>query len=111
MKLIIPDNVIKIQAYEFRDKTELTEVVIPDSVETIGEGAFKGCRNLNRITVGSRVNQVGLFAFDGIGSHIEKPGNRGGCSCAYRDRNRKMNMAIGSHWKKTVRSVWRTLFL
>lgn len=71
MKLIIPDHVIKIQAYEFRDKTELTEVVIPDSVETIGEGAFKGCRNLNRITVGSRVNQVGLFAFDGIGSHID----------------------------------------
>lgn len=71
MKLEIETDRLKINAYEYRDKEELIEVVIPDSVEMIREGAFKNCRNIRKIIVGKGVKQVQPFAFDGIGKNLD----------------------------------------
>lgn len=71
MKLEIQNETGKIKAYEFRDRTDLEEVILSDSIEIIGEGAFKGCKNLRKLTVGQSVRQICPYALDGIGENLD----------------------------------------
>ncbi len=71
MKLEISKNKSKINAYEYRDNMDLSEIIIPDSVQIIGEGAFKNCKNLRKVTVGKGVRQIQCYAFDNIGKKLE----------------------------------------
>ena len=45
-KLIIPNDVTKINSYTFRNCTKITSIDIPNTVTEIHEGAFHGCTQL-----------------------------------------------------------------
>lgn len=49
--IVIPDTVVQIDPYAFRNCAYLKEIYIPDSVEKIGTGAFDNCFSLSDITV------------------------------------------------------------
>jgi len=55
---IIPDGIIKIQNYAFRNCTSLTSVTIPDSVTSIGK-AFYNCKSLKEVYCKPIVPPVG----------------------------------------------------
>ena len=59
----IPDSVIIIGDFAFRDCTDLKSITIPDHVTNIGMQAFKGCVNLESITIPSSVIDIAEEAF------------------------------------------------
>jgi hypothetical protein len=63
MNYIIPNGVITIGQYSFRDSTYLTSVNIPNSTTTIEEAAFYPCFNLTNVTFGNSVATIGSSAF------------------------------------------------
>lgn len=52
-----------IEANEFTDWDELTEVIIPAGVISIGENAFACCRSLTSVNIPSSVTRIGRCAF------------------------------------------------
>ena len=60
----IPNGVIEIGDYAFRNCDNLTSVTIPDSVTTIGYEAFYYCENLESVTLGKNVKTIGSEAFE-----------------------------------------------
>lgn len=62
-KITIPDNVIYIGAYAFKNNTSLTSVTIPNSVTEIELGAFECCVSLTNVTIRSGVTSIGDNAF------------------------------------------------
>ena len=61
--ITIPNTVISIGHYAFRDCDALTSITIPDSVTTIESQAFDGCEALPSITIPSSVTSIGESAF------------------------------------------------
>ncbi len=61
--VLIPDSVISIGDYVFKDCSELTSVTIPDSVTIIGKWAFYGCSGLKSITIPDGVTAICKGAF------------------------------------------------
>ena len=49
--VIIPNTVVEIEAYAFRNCAYLKSIYIPDSVEKIGTGVFDNCFSLSNINV------------------------------------------------------------
>ena len=45
-KIVIGNNVTKIEDYAFKDYSTLSYITIPDSITEIGKGAFEGCTDL-----------------------------------------------------------------
>ena len=66
----IPNGVISIGDYAFRDCSSLTSITIPSSVTSIGNYAFQGCSSLTSITIGNGVKNIGNYAFWGCCSLI-----------------------------------------
>lgn len=64
-ELVIPNDIIKVNNYAFRNCTGLTNVTIPDGVTTIGDYAFSGCTGLTEITISDSVTKIGSDAFYG----------------------------------------------
>ena len=62
-KIIIPDNVTKINAYAFSNCISLTQVIIPDSVTEIDEFAFENCFSLSIIDGGRNISKIGMKTF------------------------------------------------
>ena len=62
-KIIIPNDVNKIEDSAFLGCTTLKEITIPDSVTKIGLYAFSGCTSLQEITIPNSVNKIGDGAF------------------------------------------------
>lgn len=48
-EIIIPDNVVEIGKFAFKDRYDLKTVIIPKSVTKIGYGAFENCKSLKHI--------------------------------------------------------------
>jgi len=64
-KYKIPNSVIIIGQYAFRDCTGLTSVKIPNSVTYIGRLAFSGCTGLTSVKIPNSVAYIGRLAFYG----------------------------------------------
>lgn len=62
-KVVIPDNVITINAAAFRNCTKLEEVVIGNGLTSIANDAFRGDTSLTDVTIGSGVVSIGSWAF------------------------------------------------
>ena len=59
----IPENVKEIGWYAFSDCNGLTSINIPDSVTSTGYAAFLGCYNLKFITLGKRITKIDGHSF------------------------------------------------
>ncbi len=64
-RVIIGDNVEKIDTYLFGNFENLTSATIGDSVKSVGNYAFYGCSRLGSITIGASVASMGTNAFGG----------------------------------------------
>ena len=62
-ELFIPDGVIALNVFSFKNCVGLTSIIIPNSVEKISAYAFENCRNLETIDVGCNVSNVDVSAF------------------------------------------------
>lgn len=60
--LIIPDTVTKIPAFAF-SSDDIKTVSIPDSVVSIGDYAFRDCVSMESITISDSVMRIGNYAF------------------------------------------------
>ena len=62
-RLIIPDEISKINDYAFYNCRSLTSIEIPNSVTSIGNSAFSGCSCLTNIEIPNSVTSIGKFTF------------------------------------------------
>lgn len=64
-KLVIPENITKLERRAFSGCYGLTHVVVPATVGSLGAGyAFSECKNLYSITIPKAITDVGDFTFD-----------------------------------------------
>ena len=61
----IPNGIVGIGSYAFRDCSSLTSVTIPNSVTSIGSQAFTLCSSLTSVTIPNSVTSIGNSAFSG----------------------------------------------
>lgn len=59
----IPDGVITVGSYSFRECKSLTNVTIPDSVTSIGNDAFRNCSSLTSITIPAGITSIKPHTF------------------------------------------------
>ena len=62
---VVPDGVIIISTYAFRDCDSLENITIPDSVTNIEYSAFSDCNNLKIVIIGTGLENIGGCAFYG----------------------------------------------
>ena len=67
-EVVIPNGVVEIKEYAFKDNNFIKSVVITDSVKTINDGAFSYCDNLSTVSVPSSVETMGYDVFSGYWS-------------------------------------------
>jgi len=63
--VVIPDGVVEIAAFAFRNNGYVQKVVIPKSVTRIGEYAFDYCSNLDAY-IPATVKTIDSYAFYGV---------------------------------------------
>ena len=68
IKVEIPNNIKKINAYAFASCSRLTSVAIGNGVTSIVDDAFNGCSSLTSITIPNSVKSIGTRAFNGCSS-------------------------------------------
>lgn len=78
--VIIPDTVVEIDSYAFKNCAYLKSIYIPGSVEKIGNGAFDNCFSLSNIIVADNssyfyVADGVLYSADNVVVHEIKPIN------------------------------------
>lgn len=59
----IPDGIMGIGDYAFKQNDSLESVILPDSVTAIGNGAFVECENLKQINFPAHLAAIGHMAF------------------------------------------------
>ena len=69
--IIIPNSIVSIGVYAFRNCTSLTSIDIPNGVTSIGEYAFNICANLTTLTIPTNVSTIGKLALT-IGTSSNK---------------------------------------
>ncbi|MBQ9746827.1 MAG: leucine-rich repeat domain-containing protein [Clostridia bacterium] len=62
--IVIPENIVSIGEYAFADCKNLKNVVLPSRLENIGKGAFRGCTSLEMITIPSEVDVIAPELFN-----------------------------------------------
>lgn len=62
-KVIIPENVTKIDAFAFKNDESLKYVTINANIQTIEQGTFRGCSSLKEIIIPEGVKSIGEEAF------------------------------------------------
>ena len=72
-KLVIPNEITKIESFEFQNMVNIQRLVIPNSVTDIGMDAFSGCSSLADVVVGDSVKYIGVPG--GFGSVFEDCSN------------------------------------
>lgn len=65
LKIVLPDNIYRIESCAFEGCRKLNRIEIPDNVVQIQEGTFSECINLERITIGKNVRNISKDAFAG----------------------------------------------
>src|SRR5574344_594580 len=60
---VIPDGETEIEAFAFKDRTDLESITIPESVSKIGKFAFAGCTSMESIVTPESVIEIGEGAF------------------------------------------------
>ena len=60
----IPDSVITIGLWAFKDCSDLTGVIIPNGVTNISSSAFWHCNGLANVAIPDSVNTIGYAAFE-----------------------------------------------
>ena len=69
-KVVIPQNVKKIDRYVFKDCSALEEVILPEGITLISEEAFAGCNSLSFIRIPASVESVYQYAFAETGLKV-----------------------------------------
>ncbi len=64
----IPDGVLLIDAYAFRDNEAIETLVMPDSVTEIGDSAFFGANSLQTVVFSPNITTMGDAVFEDCGS-------------------------------------------
>jgi len=64
-KVIIKDNIVKIEAFAFGNCTSLVDVQIPNSVTSIGDGAFGNCKTLPYVFLPNQLTHIQKMTFGG----------------------------------------------
>jgi hypothetical protein len=59
----IPDEVNLLIDENFKDCTNLTEIIISNNIKEIGKYCFHNCTNLSNIIIPTSVNELGKFCF------------------------------------------------
>lgn len=59
----IPENIINIGEFAFKDCIYLKKIVLPDSVEVIEKSIFENCYNLKNITLSENITEIKENAF------------------------------------------------
>jgi len=59
----LPNSVVEISNYAFKNCSGLTSITVPNSVEVIGSNAFDGCTNLVSISIPDSIRTIGSYAF------------------------------------------------
>lgn len=74
---IIPNNVVNIENYAFKNCLNLSNIDIPNSVVSIGREAFCNCAAISSISIPAKVTEIvyGTFAGCASLSSIELPNN------------------------------------
>ena len=62
VKVIIPNDIVKIGDYAFRDCNQLISIDIPNSVTSIGSNSFKNCSSLKSVTIPNNAT-IGPLSF------------------------------------------------
>lgn len=63
--VVVPENVTKIKATAFSNKTNITKVVLPEGLKTIGTNTFIGCTSLEEVIIPESVEAIEDQAFFG----------------------------------------------
>lgn len=81
-EIVIPDKVIEIDSFAFKDCTQIKKIAIPKTVKEIGQQAFYGCSNLQEVYIDKGVEKLGamlfymsdvnLIAFNGTAAEFKK---------------------------------------
>lgn len=61
--VVVPENVTKIKATAFSNKTNITKVVLPEGLKTIGTNTFIGCTSLEEVIIPESVEAIEDQAF------------------------------------------------
>jgi len=62
-KVIIKDNIVKIEDFAFGNCNNLVDIQIPNSVISIGQGAFGNCKNLVSIILPNTITNIATMTF------------------------------------------------
>ena len=62
-EVIIPEGIVVISEFAFKNNSNVKKVVLPNSVTTIGKDAFYGCTNMENINIPNSVISLGDSAF------------------------------------------------
>lgn len=63
--VVVPENVTKIKATAFSNKTNIIKVVLPEGLKTIGTNTFIGCTSLEEVIIPESVEAIEDQAFFG----------------------------------------------
>ena len=66
--VVVAHGVTIIEDSQFKNRSNLKNVIIPDSVTTIGDEAFRGCTSLTNIIIPNSVTTIRSAAFRGCSS-------------------------------------------
>ena len=63
--VVIPDSVVYIGQYAFRNCTSLIKIEMPDFLRKIDNGCFMGCSRLQSVTLPRGIKMIHEYTFDG----------------------------------------------
>ena len=63
LELIIPEGVVNIENWAFKDIKTLEKITLPSSLNYIGKDAFRGCENLREVNIQEGLTIIGDGSF------------------------------------------------